>query len=535
MLIKRIQIDKFRNLNGIGFNLGRYTTAIAGHNATGKSTILALLGHCAELRGHKPIVKNKFRCEWNEIIKASPDHDERSPNIGSITFVDFDKCDNTDTTIETINYRTTWQKHKGNLRFRLLPVRNIIGKRSSSKKVEWPTLYLGLSRLYPLGESSEVSIDKKDLSKWNEELKSAYYSIFHINKLDMQRFDTINISETSRKTAIGLATAQYDAFCNSAGQDNLGQIILAILSFQSLKAEMGDAWKGGMLLIDELDATLHPDSLVKLYDYICKKAREIGIQVVFTTHSLYLIEHMLKKTAGNNKKQFNGHEIIFLSNANGPVSLIPSASYNTIYHDLTVTMQGADHWRKITVYAEDDEARWFLCKLIPEYTNRINYPSVKLGYNQLLQLLEHDFDHFRTHIILLDGDVKDSAITDLKNKLKLENICSLIKLPGNVSPEELLFKYYLSLDPEHELLSNMDLMDRGITKRKVQEAIAPTYTEDEKRREIYKEQFNKFTYLMEKVYPYWQEDNLTLVESFKNHFKIAFNQTAKYNNIPRID
>jgi len=533
MYIKHIRIDDFRNLKVIDFNLGQYTTTISGHNATGKSTLLALLGHCAELRVYKPIIKSQFRCEWNEIIKSSEKNDIRSPNIGNISFIDLD-TDGTEMAVETLNYRTTWQMHRDKKRFRLLPVRTINGSKSSHK-VTWPTLYLGLSRLYPVGESNEIKIEKKDLSTWSDELKKAYHSILHQDEALIQRFESISISETGRKKAVGLETNEYDAQCNSAGQDNLGQIILAILSFQYLKDKMGSSWIGGLLLIDELDATLHPSSQVKLYDYICKKARGIGIQVAFTTHSLSLIEAICMRTKNNVGDGFNGHELIYLTSANGPVIKLPNPSYESIHYDLTVTMRSSEQWRRITVYAEDDEARWFLDRLIPEFSNRIKCPLIKLGSSQLLLLMKHDYHHFKTHIILLDGDVSAQEIGHLTTSLGRNAIPNIVRLPGVVSPEQLLFDYYLGLDAYHPLLSDPELISDGITKRIVREALLSDGEIGEKtKREVYKEQFNKFLSLMEKIYPYWVADNKDIVEAFTIAFVSGFNSAAKYNGIPEI-
>jgi recombinational DNA repair ATPase RecF len=74
MFLRRIDIDEFRNLKGINISLGKTMTAIAGHNATGKSTILALLGHSAELvsASQKPLIGTRFQCKWEEVKDHRP-------------------------------------------------------------------------------------------------------------------------------------------------------------------------------------------------------------------------------------------------------------------------------------------------------------------------------------------------------------------------------------------------------------------------------------------------------------------------------
>lgn len=61
----------------------------------------------------------------------------------------------------------------------------------------------------------------------------------HSNILSMNYGDnvtskSIGLRETSRKK-VGLRTDYFSETANSAGQDNLGQIILTVLSFEELK------------------------------------------------------------------------------------------------------------------------------------------------------------------------------------------------------------------------------------------------------------------------------------------------------------
>ena len=69
------------------------------------------------------------------------------------------------------------------------------------------------------------------------------------------------------------------------------QIMYLLLSFIKLKTEydnIGEPWPGGILLIDELDATLHPAAQIRLIDLIYKVCKQFNFQAVFTTHSLQI-------------------------------------------------------------------------------------------------------------------------------------------------------------------------------------------------------------------------------------------------------
>ncbi|GAL31063.1 putative ABC oligo/dipeptide transport ATP-binding protein [Vibrio variabilis] len=66
--------------------------------------------------------------------------------------------------------------------------------------------------------------------------------------------------------------------------------MLAILSFKRLKEKHGSDYEGGILAIDEIDATLYPGSQIKLLDAFFNICKDLTIQVIATTHSLQLLE-----------------------------------------------------------------------------------------------------------------------------------------------------------------------------------------------------------------------------------------------------
>lgn len=147
MIVHELKINDFRLFHNVNFKLGRYITAIAGFNATGKSTILALLGHCGELKGHKPLLHNAFRAELSEIIKFSDQHDINIKDIGSLLFSDIPTPNNQRLPYPTeLSYRSTRQRYGTGQRYRIIPKRT--AQWPSSSKITWPTLYLGLGRLY---------------------------------------------------------------------------------------------------------------------------------------------------------------------------------------------------------------------------------------------------------------------------------------------------------------------------------------------------------------------------------------------------
>lgn len=101
-----------------------------------------------------------------------------------------------------------------------------------------PVLYLGLSRLFPIGEANEDKITTNKIKFIDDEQKKWF--IEQYAKI-LSLYDTVtdvsnySIGETDKKKGVGIETDKYDYLTNSSGQDNLGQILMSILSFKRLK------------------------------------------------------------------------------------------------------------------------------------------------------------------------------------------------------------------------------------------------------------------------------------------------------------
>ncbi len=532
MFISELYIQRFRLFRGNTIKLGRYITAISGFNATGKSTVLGLLGHCGELKPSKgrPLLHGAFKAELGEILKFSEPYDERIADLGRITF-----ADSVTPAPSQLLYRAFWQKYRGGRRYRIIPKRT--AGWASSGKIEWPTLYLGLGRLYPLGES--LKIDKTNLSaKLSEEgtkyiIDNARY-VLNITE-DSDDFTVAAISETNKKKVVGFNTATYDYLSNSAGQDNLGQLLMSILSFRKLRTRLGADWRGGLLVVDELDAALHPLAQNKLVDFIYREADEIGLQIVFTTHSLGLLEHICTKTRYNSDTGINNCELVTLTNANGPVEVTQNPSFDSIHKELMATYC-IPASRRISVFSEDGEARFFIRKLLESYSARFKLLEVSFGRNELLKMLADDFTSFSQYIYILDGDLTDEDITAYVKKLAPRKVGCILKLPGGKRPEQVIWEYLDQLPHDHRFLLWSSSRDTGYTKRSIIEhgPFSDDFGRLDKARDKFKEWFKTNVQLIEDVYPFWVDDNKESILEFVNDFIEAHNWVAKRSFIPII-
>lgn len=524
-MIHSIELIEFRNLKNITINLGKYITAISGRNGLGKSTILALIGNACEIKTKdgKTLFNTQFRTEFSEIFKASSLFDLSGSNKCKINFCDIN---NKNTIVESKVCRTTWQNNK--TRFRVIPETK--GSNKNSRKKEWPSLYLGLSRLYPIGEVSDenIKINNIKLAQEEEYFRKNYIEILNLqfDNKDEVCVDMIDIVGNARKKGVGINTNEYSSITNSAGQDNIGQIILAIMSFRKLKKEYKN-YKGGLLLIDEIEATLHPRAQIKLLNFLYEASKELNLQVVFTTHSVSLLEELSKKILKNDGNNMNDCEVYYCTKSNGPLVFYRNPSFSVMKSDLGLVMPGSNI-EKITIYSEDEEARWFLSKIIDKYSIFVRYVKTKLPCSILLQLNENDPMYFSNIIFVLDGDVQDETI------IKNNTHGNILRLPGKVRPEQVIYDFLLKLETDSQLWQNG--LQVSFTKEAIKEYGPYSAIYKGKDRERFKRWFNKNLPLIEdlNVFNYWAENNQEELEKFISNFKKAYNKIATRKLQPTI-
>ena len=526
-MFDRIDIKDFRALKNQSIVLGSNITVISGRNSTGKSTILGMLGNSGELK--KSIAATywgtQFRSEFSEIFKGSEKHDFS----GSDKFSIYVSQNGTETS-DYRHFRTTWQSIKNGKRFRIIPYR-IDEEMKTNAKLELPIIYLGLSRLFPIGEAKGEGI-KKNTTKFKSEehrqwFVNAYKEILSLPFDNITDISNYTISESNKKHGVGINTEKYDFLTNSAGQDNLGQILLSMLSFRHLKESGTLENFQGLLLIDEIDSTLHPSAQNRLLDFMIKESKANGYQIVFTTHSTSLLKYISLKTEYN-KDARNPIELYYLTNANRNLEIKRNINYHEIEFDLMVQSMVQNPY-KIKMYSEDEENRWFVRSLLSEYTPYIELLDVAIGCNSLLTLFKGDPAYFGNMLLSFDGDVKDSEIDKIISKPLRESANNIVKLPGEIRPEQIIYEYLCNLPAEHPYLSRTSSIGFSLLYFAENGPTSSKYRRHSKERDKYKAWFKDHEALFDStdLMSFWMNDNQELVNEYVERFVVSYNSIAK--------
>lgn len=523
-MYKNLTIKNFRQFQDKEILLGKRITVLAGRNSTGKSTILGLLANSGELKKKDgtTFTGRRFRAEFSEILHGSKQYDASGSEKIKIEVVDDDE-----NVVDYRSFRTAWQKDSGKDRFRIIPLRIFENGKKTEAKMPIPVLYLGLSRLFPIGEADEDRIQAKSV-KFDDENQKTWFFEQYLKILSMHEVitcvDNYSIGETSKKNGVGIETKKYNYLTNSAGQDNLGQILLAILSFKRIKSSMVN-WNGGILLIDEIDATLHPAAQKRLIDLLAKEAKNAGFQVVVTTHSSDLLKHVCSKTKHNDNSCNNEIELYYFTNANRKMEIKRNPEYSSIDNDLQVTSM-LQNSNKVKLYSEDAENRWFIKNLVPDLISYVDILDVRIGCSQLMSLYKGDLNYFGNAVIVFDGDVSDNDLNTIPEQLR-KRLNNIVRLPGVKRPEEVLYDYIISLQADHPYWEKASIVNMSWDYFHENGPLSDRY-KAEKDREKYKKWFLEHEKFFEttKLFEFWKDDNEEITRAFRQDFINAYNAVA---------
>lgn len=561
MYISKLDIKNFRAFEGeYSFEFVRGVNCLSGHNATGKSTILAILSNCGELKKKdgEQLNGKAFRGEYSQLIKGDVNKD-KTGDVCKLYFDDLPKVseDKSNPFVNELSFRATYQNSKitkrveklvdpeknlyeitkkdiirNNERYRLIP-KKIKSVRETEKKLNWPIIYLGLSRLFPVGESESLA-QTSIKTEYDEEISNKHREILSSNDkyLSLVNVDT----DVTQKRGVGFDTEEYSYKANSSGQDNLGQILLALYSFEHLKKTY-EYYSGGLLLIDELDATLHPAAQNRLLDFIVEKSQELELQIFFTTHSQTLLEHINKRNDRVSKLQRVSNH--YLNNSRGSIELKIDPPTKYIKNNLQETYSGMLSSNRIVIITEDDVGRWFLNKILEKnkfkYGSNIFMPDIFIGWTELIKLIRNDYSTFKNHLIFLDPDLscKDNRAqlnnlvsgTEYRNHINKDNgNIFFVELDNNIERE--FYDYLFSLNKNDEFFYDAYIEELGLSYNSLRNAGPNTnpYNNKEKELDKIKAWFNDNKYIIDVAFDYWYESEKNKLDSFYKKFNTAFNR-----------
>jgi predicted ATPase len=195
--------------------------------------------------------------------------------------------------------------------------------------------------------------------------------------------------------------AEYSGFHQGAGETTVADLLRI------------DFPNTAIVLIDEIETSLHPRAQRRLIRDLANEARLKQLQIILTTHSPYVLDELPQEAR---------------------IQIVPAAGRKEIMigvsPEFAMTQMDEQVHPEVDVYVEDEVAKAFLLEILakyrPSFVRRIQvipYGSAQVGKSLGQMAAERRFP--RPSVIFLDGD-QDLAPG-----------CTL--LPGDEAPERVVF------------------------------------------------------------------------------------------------
>lgn len=439
--IDGIKLINFRGIENEVLELGEYITVLAGKNGTMKSTMLGLIAHpFTSPNKAKDILGHPLKTNLSDVFKLSPEKDN-----SKYSYSLYLTTSNNEELREIIR---VWYYQNGN-RFRVF-----VGEKNIKDVGNFllNTCYINLKRLFPIidtkaKEQENISIDESDARFIFEQ----YQSIFQRTSFQSTKV----VSQDNMKDTLGPSDTYYDFNSISSGEDNLGHILIKLLAFKNNLIN-NDGNLNGILCIDEIEASMHPVAQEKLFNILYLFAKQYHIQIVFTTHSLYLIQHIVNQQVMGKK----GISINILSTqyvSEGKFRVVHNPDYKTAYKELTFRDKDDFDLYKPNIILEDKVAGDFFRRIIKtrDILDNVNLITdlaendVGNTYTYLKSLIKKGTLLLEDSIIIFDADVD---ISDIKI-----NTVPYFKFydKDNYAIEKRIVKWIYDLDAGHPFFKSI--------------------------------------------------------------------------------
>ncbi len=536
-----------RKLKNFSIPITERITLIAGHNAIGKSTILGIIANSSGIKSadYKSYFEKTYQSKFEELFYLDESEILPSGQRGHAILTyhiqlqnqeGFDFC-----AIHKKKCNISKNTTSSTIRPRLIPrsedraQSEEIGIGAGDGKIPLPTIYLGMSRMTPIGEFEDDDISKKILKNMDEEDKIFIHDVFNRiirinNKANSEVIDHDFKGSKKRSKVPGM---DFNTLSISLGQDSVSAIVTALASFNKLKRELKESYLGGILIIDEIESGLHPKAQMNLIQVLKKQGRDLKLQIMATTHSLTMIKSVLKDQEDQSKFEAPKDSVIYLQDTRMPRPM-PFPTYEKIKNDMLLNIEEVQQLPSQKIYFEDKEACYFFDKIMHylnlkdellEFGRSLKLTTASLGCDVLIKLNKAD-DYFKNVFIILDNDiVTKSTYLEYVNSQK-----NMLALPGDKSftsstpaylrnPENIIYSYLK--DKLDNYNNNFVFWENcRYTTDYVEQNIINLNINDMPNNEIMKKWFNTNTTHFDsmEIIESWCAENDSSVQKFKQEF-----------------
>lgn len=412
--LEKITFRKFRNLDGMEIDFGdKNVTGIFGANGLGKSSILSVI-RCLYQAVYNPRIRKRTTPKIARPVGCE------NKAFGHLFYGNQYYNYNNSEIVAEFSYAS-----KDSQTAIVSPLYEIKSPRKrwtpgTTSKPACPVYYINMETCVPVAEAGKKKSDREKRKRLYEsilkqcsELKECFNKIF-LHPIEISNTAASNINGVDDSVTVAINNKKLPFRELSAGEQRVLKLLNTIY-----KAE-----DNSIILIDEIEITLHPSALENLIDVLNKLAKNKGLQIIFTSHSLKLAE----------RKDINVRTLYKLGNW-----VRCDHGYNQECRKL---LEGKCAQSQIKMLVEDDVSKALMMELLRQNGK---LPNVDLllfgGFDKAFKLASslHLVGELTNNIVfVLDGDV---AITLEEKKKQVEDAHILENITDN--EKEVIAKHFI--------------------------------------------------------------------------------------------
>jgi predicted ATPase len=279
--------------------------------------------------------------------------------------------------------------------------------RGNPERPERPVAYIDLARIQPVSartgylklakatirESGATVFEPTTIARLSEIMGRTYAS---------GRMATTEADNTRQVPVISINGRDVSGFHQGAGEFTITELLQTDIARYSL------------VLIDEVETSLHPRAQRRLIRDLADLCRERELQVILTTHSPYVLEELPPEARGYILSGREKKEVVF-----------------GVSPDFAMTQMDEEVHPECDLYVEDRRAKLLLqeilVKFAPDLISRVEIiPFGTAGVGKALGLMVSEARFPRPSVVFLDGD---QPVSD-----------GCVLLPGGDAPERVVFE-----------------------------------------------------------------------------------------------
>ena len=321
--------------------------------------------------------------------------------------------------------------------------------------VDYPVIYMGLRRTYPVGELTSPKSSNPELAESEIIEFESWYQRTMV-PVDEPGLSAVRIKQDTRKDTLLIKANPVGPVCHTGADtcwneknDNPIMFLVELQRFIEKRHE-------------EMP-TLFPAAQARLLDILFEESQRLRLQIVFTTHSISLIEHAIEL-----RDSTDDVSIAYLRNLAGRITVNPTPSMTDITADLNIKpLPPKPKQKKIEVWCEDDEAAWLLRKICSHHRigKKTRIVSSGLSCGELGNLATKDLDSLEYLVFVVDGDSNKNATARVKQCERR------LVLPGGVkSPEQSMYDILDGIPGDHSFWENDRLYTKQVFKSRYEDS-----------------------------------------------------------------